>query len=218
MSDQQTWDAVDALVAALAPEDEALTQALRDAADAGLPDIGVTPTQGKLLALLARSIGATRILELGTLAGYSTIWLARSLPVGGHLVTLEFDPAYAAVARTNLDRAGVGERVDIRVGAAVDTLAAMDGERFDLVFIDADKRTYPEYLEAVVPMTRPGGLIVCDNVVRGGGVADPDDHDPNTIGARRLLEKLATDPRLDATAIQTVGTKGHDGFALAHVR
>jgi predicted O-methyltransferase YrrM len=208
---------VDRFLAGLfAPPDPALGQALEANAAAGLPAHDVSPTQGKLLEVLARAVRAHTILELGTLGGYSTIWLARALPPGGHLVTLEADPAYAEVARANIERAGFGAAVDLRVGKALDTLPQLPGP-FDLIFIDADKRANPEYLEWSLRLSRPGTLIVADNVVREGAVADPANPDASVQGARRFLELLAAEPRVSATAIQTVGAKGWDGFALAVV-
>jgi predicted O-methyltransferase YrrM len=186
-----------------------------DSAD--LPPHEVTPLQGRLLELLARLVGARSILELGTLGGYSTIWLARGLADGGRLVTLETEPEYARVARGNLERAGLADIVDLRVGPALETLPQLDGP-FDLIFIDADKRSNPDYLDEALRLSRPGTLIVADNVVRGGAVADPDASDPTVAGVRRFLELVGTHPRLDATAIQTVGSKGWDGFALVLVR
>jgi predicted O-methyltransferase YrrM len=183
----------------------------------GLPPHEVTPLQGRLLELLARLAGARSILELGTLGGYSTIWLARGLADGGRLVTLEADPEYARVARANLERAGLADIVDLRVGPALEALPQLDGP-FDLIFIDADKRSNPDYLDEALRLSRPGTLIVADNVVRGGAVADPDASDPTVAGVRRFLELVGADPRLDATAIQTVGSKGWDGFALVLVR
>ncbi|GGK38169.1 O-methyltransferase [Nocardia camponoti] len=189
-------------------------------AEAGLPPIDVSPPQGKLLNLLARSIGARRVLEIGTLGGYSTEWLARAVGDGGTVVTLEFEPRHAAVARENLDRAGVGDRVDIRVGAALDTLpeVAEDlGDPFDLVFIDADKVNNTNYVQWALRLTHPGSVIIVDNVVRGGAVADEQSADPNAQAGRDLVELLAAEPTLDATVIQTVGSKGWDGFAYAVV-
>jgi predicted O-methyltransferase YrrM len=183
----------------------------------GLPPHEVTPLQGRLLELLARLVGARSILELGTLGGYSTIWLARGLADGGRLVTLEAEPEYAGVARANLERAGLATVVDLRVGPALEALPQLEGP-FDLIFIDADKRSNPDYLGEAVRLSRPGTLIVADNVVRGGAVADADASDPSVTGVRRFLELVGEHPRLDATAIQTVGSKGWDGFALARVR
>jgi len=200
--------------------DLVLDAALAASAAAGLPAAGVTPTQGKLLELLARVRGARSILEVGTLGGYSTIWLARALPPDGHLVTLEVDRAYAQVARANLERAGMGEHAEVRVGDAVATLPALVDEGagpFDLVFIDADKASNDRYLEWAIELARPGTLIVADNVVRDGAVADPDSDDPSVQGVRRFFERLSVDPRVSATAIQTVGAKDYDGFALAVV-
>jgi predicted O-methyltransferase YrrM len=199
---QERWDAVDALIEdTLVRQDEAL--------DAAAGGIAVSPAQGKLLHLLARAIGARRVLELGTLNGYSAIWLARA---GAEVVTLELDPERAEVARANVDRAGVGDRVDIRVGPALELLDGVEGP-FDLVFIDADKASMPEYFAAVLPLTRTGGLIIGDNTVRDGRVLEPADE--NTAGARRFHEVVGAEAAIEATAIQTVGVKGHDGFVLA---
>jgi predicted O-methyltransferase YrrM len=210
-----TWQDVDAWLAErLVGTDEALDAALEAGRAAGLPDIAVAPLQGKLLALLAQMVGARAVLEIGTLGGYSTIWLARALPDDGRLVSLELDPAYAEVARANVERAGLGGRVDVRVGAALDTLPGVEGP-FDLVFIDADKRTTPVYFEWALRLTRPGSVIVGDNVVRGGALLEGDDE--SSEGMRRFVELMAAEPRVDATVIQTVGAKGWDGFALARV-
>ncbi len=206
---QERWDAVDAFI-----EDTLVRQ--DDALRAAAGGIAVSPAQGKLLHLLASSIGARRVLELGTLHGYSAIWLARALPGDGELLTLELDPERAEVARANVDRAGVGERVDIRVGPAADLLRDAAGP-FDLVFIDADKQGMPEYFAAVLPLTRAGGLIVGDNTVRGGAVADTDSDDERVAGARRFHEVVGAEPRVSATGIQTVGVKGYDGLVLALV-
>ena len=212
------WSAVDDYFDVLIGPDPVLDAAQADATAAGLPEIAVTPHQGKQLNLLARIGGARSILEIGTLGGYSTIWLARALPPGGRLVTLEYDPKHAEVARENLKRAGFGEDVvDIRVGAALDTLPTLTGP-FDFVFIDADKANLPGYVAAAVDLSRPGTTIVVDNVVRRGEVADPDATDPNVVGVQRMTEVIAAEPRLDATAVQTVGRKGYDGFVLAVVR
>jgi len=215
------WTAVDRYFAdLLLPADEALDAALESAARAGLPAIHVSPLQGRLLELLARAQGARRILEIGTLAGYSTIWMARALPPGGRLVTLEADARHAGVASENLARAGLAEVVELRLGPALETLPRLAAEGagpFDLVFIDADKPSYPEYLEWSLRLTRPGSLIVADNVVREGKVVDAASTDPNVLGTRRFNERLAAEPRLRATAVQTVGTKGYDGFAIAVV-
>jgi predicted O-methyltransferase YrrM len=187
---------------------------LEAALDSGLPPIDVTPSQGKLLHLLARLAGARAILELGTLGGYSTIWLARALPPGGRLVTIESEPVHAEVARRNLQDAGVADRVDLRVGRALEVLPELEAP-FDLIFVDADKASIPEYVEWSVRLGRPGTVVIVDNVVRGGDVANPDTTDAGSLAARRGLELLGAHARLDATAIQTVGAKGHDGFALA---
>lgn len=215
------WSAVDDYIAGqLLGPDPALDAALTHNAEAGLPAIDVSPAQGKLLHLLARGMGARRILEVGTLGGYSTIWLARALPEGGRLVTLELVPHHAETARTNLSRAGIGEQVEIRVGPAAEQLEQMiaAGEApFDFIFVDADKEGYPDYLRAAVRLSRPGTMIVFDNVVRAGGILHPDSDDPRIAGTRALFEAMAAEPRLSATAIQTVGVKKWDGFALAIV-
>jgi predicted O-methyltransferase YrrM len=222
---QESWSAVDAYVSDLLVEhDDALEQALADSADAGLPAIAVSPPQGKFLHLLARVHHAESVLELGTLGGYSTIWLARALPADGRLVTLEVDPAYAAVAASNIARAGVAERVEQRVGPALESMRALIAERagpFDLVFIDADKQRTPEYFELALELTHPGSVIVTDNVVRDGELVDADSADAGVQGMRRFHELLAADRsgarRVSATTIQTVGAKGYDGFTLALV-
>jgi predicted O-methyltransferase YrrM len=183
---------------------------------AGLPPHEVAPNQGRLLELLARAVGARAILELGTLGGYSTIWLARGLAEGGRVVTLESSPDYARVAAANFERAGVAGAVDLRVGPAAAILPELEGP-FDLIFIDADKRSNPGYLREALRLSRPGTLIVADNVVRGGAVVDAASTDPSVQGVREFLEMVAREPRLMATALQTVGSKGHDGFALALV-
>ncbi|MEW2547726.1 O-methyltransferase [Streptomyces sp. NPDC047002] len=217
----ETWTAVDAYLGdCLVPRDEALDAALRAGEAAGLPPISVTPHQGKLLHLIAQIQGARRILEIGTLGGYSTIWLGRALPDDGHLVTLEADPVHADVARRNLAHAGLAGRTEVRLGPALDTLAALVEEAvdpFDLVFIDADKPNNPRYLEWALRLTRRGSVIVGDNVVRGGAVADARTADPGVRGIREFLELTGRNPRLSATAVQTVGAKGYDGFSLARV-
>lgn len=214
---QELWSDVDRYITQLfIPPDPALDAAIEVSDAAGLPPIAVSPNQGKLLMLMARFGGARSILEIGTLGGYSTIWLARGLAEGGRVVTLEVDPAYAEVARVNLERAGVGDRVEIVVGDARETLAALSGP-FDLVFIDADKEGYPEYFVRALELSRVGTVIVGDNVVRDGAVIDPATDDPRVIGIRRFNELVAAEPRVDATAIQMVGTKGHDGFAVMMV-
>ncbi|SDZ17340.1 Predicted O-methyltransferase YrrM [Amycolatopsis xylanica] len=214
---QELWSTVDDyLTTTLSPDDPALEAARRRSDDAGLPPIAVAPNQGKLLHLLAKLAGARRILEVGTLGGYSTIWLARALPAGGELITLEFDPKHAEVARENLAAAGVGDRVDIRLGAAADTLPALDGT-FEFVFIDADKVNNPTYFTEALRLTKPGSVIVVDNVVRGGAVADAASTDPSILGIRRMNELIAAEPRVDATSLQTVGGKGYDGLTIALV-
>ena len=215
------WTAVDQYVNQLLVEqDPTLDAALETSTAAGLPAISVTPSQGKLLNLLARAIGARRILELGTLGGYSTIWLARALPAGGRVVTIESSPKHANVARGNLERAGVAPLVDLRVGAALDVLPLLSAERgdpFDFIFIDADKPNYPHYLEWAITLSRPGGLIVADNVVRDGAVVQARSDDPMVRGARDFNALLGSDHRVSGTIVQTVGAKGYDGFAVALV-
>ncbi|MGZ8795514.1 MAG: O-methyltransferase, partial [Gaiellaceae bacterium] len=215
------WTAIDRYLSdLLAPPDPVLEAALQASADAGLPPHDVAPNQGKLLHLLARLRGARAILELGTLGGISTIWLGQALPADGRLISLEADPAHAAVARANVEAAGLADRVEIRVGPALETLPRLAAEGhgpFDLVFIDADKARNAAYFEWALQLTRRGSLIVADNVVRGGAVADPASDEPSVQGVRRFLELLGAEPRVSATAIQTVGSKGHDGFALALV-
>jgi len=204
----------------LIPPDPALDAALAASAAAGLPAIAVTPTQGKLLQLLARALGARRILEVGTLGGYSTIWLARALAPGGRLVTLELEARHAEVARANFVRAGVADRIDLRVGPALETLPQLAGERggpFDLLFIDADKVNTPAYFQWALKLSRRGSLILVDNVARKGAVVEAGSDDPAVQGMRRFFEALAAEPRVSATALQTVGSKGYDGFALALV-
>jgi predicted O-methyltransferase YrrM len=213
----ERWRAVDDFITGmLVGPDPALDAALTANRAAGLPAIDVSPAQGKLLHLLARAIGARRVLEIGTLGGYSTIWLGRALGPDGRVVTLEREPRHAAVAADNLARAGLAEQVEIVVGPALETLPDLDGP-FDLVFVDADKPSNAAYLAQALRLSRPGALIVVDNVVRDGRVADPTDDDPAVVGSRRLTEALAAEPRLSATELQTVGSKGYDGFALALV-
>ena len=218
---QDRWTEVDRYLAALmTPPDAALDAALAALVEHGLPQIQVAPNQGKLLQLLARAIGARAILEIGTLAAYSTIWLARALPPDGRLITLEMNPEHAAVARANLERAGLARVTEVRVGRAIDLLPGLAAEAqgpFDFVFIDADKPSIPEYFDWALRLSRPGGLIVVDNVVREGAVADASSADANVQGVRRLNQRLATEPRVSATTIQTVGSKGYDGFTLALV-
>ncbi len=217
---QDRWSAVDDyLTDSLLGRDEVLEAALADSAAAGLPAINVAPNQGKLLQLLAQVQGARNILEIGTLGGYSTIWLARALPPGGRLVTLEYDPKHAEVARANIARAGFAGQVEVRVGRGVDSLPLIEAqglEPFDFVFVDADKPSNPDYFAWALKLTRPGALIVVDNVVRGGGVVDPAG-DANVQGVRRMFEMIAAEPRVSATAVQTVGSKGWDGLALIRV-
>jgi predicted O-methyltransferase YrrM len=218
---QERWNAVDRYIAErLLGDDPVLDQALSDSAAAGLPPIAVSPPQGKLLYLLARLHGARLVLELGTLGGYSTIWLARALAAGGRLVTIEAEPAYADVARKNLDRANLLGAVELRVGRALeqlDKLAAEQPPPFDLVFIDADKQNTPQYFRWALRLSRPGGLIITDNVVRSGGIADAQTDDPRAQAMRSFHELLAGEPRVSATTIQTVGSKGYDGFTVALV-
>ena len=215
------WTAVDDYVdGLLVDQDAALLDALATSNGAGLPSINVTPPQGKLLHLLTRAIGARRVLELGTLGGYSTIWLARALAPGGRVVTIESDEKYAAVARGNIARAAVDDRVDLRVGRAIDVLPAIEREGlgpFDVIFIDADKPGTPDYFAWALRLARVGTLIVVDNVVRDGAVADAASRDPSVIAMRRVLELIAGEDRVSATVVQTVGAKGYDGLALALV-
>jgi predicted O-methyltransferase YrrM len=203
------WGEVEAYIAGLLVRDD-------PAIDGDLPPYEVSPLQGKLLHLLALIRGARTILELGTLGGYSTMWLARALPANGRLVTLEANAEYADVARANLGRAGLGDLVEVRLGPALDTLPQLSGP-FDLIFLDADKANNAEYLRWALELSRPGTVIVADNVVRGGAIVDAESANPSVQGVRRFFELLAGDPRVDATAIQTVGAKGWDGFALALV-
>jgi predicted O-methyltransferase YrrM len=218
---QDQWTAVDQYLAGLLiAADPALDGALADSAAHGLPAINVSPPQGKFLHLLARIHGARDILEVGTLGGYSAIWLGRALPPGGRLITLESDPKHAAIARANLDRAGLTGVVEIRLGPALETLPKLAAEGrgpFDLIFIDADKPSTTDYFACALKLSRPGTVIVVDNVVRNGGVIEPGHSDANALGARRFLETLAAEKRVTATAIQTVGGKGYDGFAVAVV-
>jgi predicted O-methyltransferase YrrM len=221
MSDSQHWDDVDAYFTAhLARNDEALEAALRDSEAAELPHVAVTAPQGKFLQILAQIQGARTILEIGTLGGYSTIWLARALPGDGRLITLEYNPRHAEVATRNIARAGLDQLVEVRVGPALESLPKLADENpapFDLVFIDADKNNNPHYVEWALRLTRAGSLIIVDNVVRGGRVADADSTAPDIQGTRTALELIGRHPRLSGTAIQTVGEKGYDGFALARV-
>jgi len=222
---QDTWASVDAYFSEkLIRSDDGLEAALRASDAAGLPAINISPTHGKLLNVLARTMGARRILEVGTLGGYSTIWLARALPPDGRLITLELDDHHAAVARANLRAAGVADHVEVRVGRAVELLAALVSEKqppFDMVFIDADKPSNLDYLTWALALTRPGSLIVVDNVVRNGEVVSATSADASVRGVRRMMDAIAHDPairdRVDATAIQTVGIKGYDGMALLRV-
>ncbi|NKG32066.1 MULTISPECIES: O-methyltransferase [Erwinia] len=217
---QPRWTQVDQyLVEQLVPQDAALLAALENNQAAGLPAIDVAPNQGKLLNLLAKMVGAKRILEIGTLGGYSTLWLARALPEDGKVITLEYEAHHAEIAAQNIRRAGLESKVTIRVGAALDTLPTLaDAAPFDMIFIDADKRNNPAYLEWAIQYSRSGTLIIGDNVVRNGRVADGDTSDWNIQGVRDFLSQMGHDPRLDATAIQTVGAKGWDGFSLALVK
>jgi len=221
LSDQPLWTAVDRYFEGqLIDPDDTLTAAVADSATHGLPEIAVTATQGRLLELIARIHRARSILEIGTLGGYSTIWLARALPPEGSLVSLELSAHHADVARRNVERAGFGAVVDIRVGPALDTLATLSaagGARFDFVFIDADKQHNPDYFAAALRLTGPGAVIVVDNVVRDGAVLDATGTDPLTVGVRTLFAQIAENPQVSATAIQTVGAKGWDGFLLARV-
>jgi predicted O-methyltransferase YrrM len=217
----EQWTAVDRyLTDLLVAPDQALEAALQTSAEAGLPPISVTPNQGKLLQLLAKMQGARNILEIGTLGGYSTIWLARALPPGGRLVTLEAEPLHARIAQKNITRAGLGKIVEVLLGPALETLRQLVAEKrdpFDFIFIDADKENYPDYFVWSLKLSRRGTCIIADNVVRNGAVIDPADEDPRVQGVRRFNELLAADPRVSATTLQTVGSKGYDGFMLAIV-
>ncbi|WP_341998252.1 O-methyltransferase [Microbacterium sp. LWH7-1.2] len=215
----ETWRRVDAyLTQLLVGHDPGLDQAVADQNDAGLPAIEVAPVNGKLLHLIARMSGARRVLEIGTLGAYSTIWLARGIPAGGQVVTIEAEPLNAEIARANLDRAGVGDKVEIRLGRAADVLPTLEGDApFDLVFIDADKESNTIYLDWAARLGRPGTVVMVDNTVRGGEVANPATENPQIIGVQRGLEMLGRDPRFDATAIQTLDAKGYDGIAIALV-
>lgn len=215
---QHTWTAVDTyLEAHYLAQDAAMDDILKASEAADLPEINVAPNQGKMLMILAMAIGARRILEIGTLGGYSTVWLARGMAADGELITLEYEPAHAEVARANIARAGYAEQVTVRVGAAVDTLAQLQAENtppFDLVFIDADKPNNVNYIRGAMALARPGALIVVDNVVRDGEVLDAASDDESVQGVRDMNTFIANEPRLTATAVQTVGSKGYDGFAL----
>ncbi|MGC2160943.1 MAG: O-methyltransferase [Silvibacterium sp.] len=218
---QKTWTAVDDYInRMLVPSDPVLDAALQASAAAGLPEIAVTPSQGKLLHLLALSQSARNILEIGTLGAYSTIWLARALPAEGRLITLEFSPKHAEVALANIARAGLSDKVELRQGPALETLpelAAEGIEPFDLIFIDADKQNNAGYFEWALKLSHPGSLIFVDNVIRDGAVADPATTDPMVQGVQRLNDMLARETRVIATTVQTVGSKGYDGFTLALV-
>ncbi len=215
---QELWTAVDSYIKEkMIPADAALSAAQQSGIDAGLPPIAVSPAQGKLLHLLARMCGAKNVLEIGTLAGYSTIWMARALPAGGHVITLEMDAKHAEVSRENFAMAGLADVVELRLGSALDSLPKLVGERrgpFDLIFIDADKKNIPAYLDWSLKLSRPGTVIVVDNIIRDGKVIDADSKDPDIQGVRQFNDLLATDKRVSATEIQTVGEKGYDGFAL----
>ncbi|ARP70017.1 O-methyltransferase [Streptomyces pluripotens] len=221
MSGAQLWNDVDDYFSSqLSTDDEALRAALRDSGAAGLPPISVTATQGKFLQLLAQVQGARNILEIGTLGGYSTIWMARALPEDGRLVSLEYNAKHADVAARNLARAGLERIAEVRVGAALESLPKLADENpapFDLVFIDADKANNAHYVEWALRLTRAGSLIVLDNVVRGGRITDARSTEPDIVGTRAAIELIAGHPRLSGTAIQTVGSKGYDGFAMARV-
>jgi predicted O-methyltransferase YrrM len=220
-ADPPVWAEVDDYFSKLlVPPDASFAAAIKANQQAGLPQIDVTALQGKFLDFLVRISGARCVLEIGTLGGYSTLWLARALPGDGRIVTLELDPHHAEVARANLENAGVLDSVDLIVGPAIETLPTLRDSAaapFDLIFIDADKQSYPEYLRWALKLSRPGTVIVADNVVRQGKVVEPDCEDPNVQGVRRFTELVAAEPRLSATVLQTVGTKGYDGFALAVV-
>jgi len=214
---QSLWNDVDTYFErSLIGEDVGLDAAREASLAAGLPDIAVAPNQGKLLHILARSVNARRILEVGTLGGYSTIWMARALPADGELVSLEYNPRHAEVARENIARAALSSKVSVIVGSAIDALPTLKGP-FDLSFIDADKRSNPDYFRWALKLSRKGSLIVVDNVVRGGRILNAATDDPDVQGIRRFFEIIAAEPRVVSTAIQTVGSKGHDGLAIALV-
>jgi len=216
------WASVDAFFEAkLLRDDPVLEACLRSSRAAGLPEIQVSPVQGRLLELMVGATGARRVLEIGTLGGYSAICLARALPADGRLVTLEIEPRHVEVARTNVDRAGLSSKIEIRLGPALETLPKLAAEHagpFDLVFLDADRPNNRSYIEWALRLTRPGSLVVVDNVVRGGEVADLHQRDPRVVGVREMIEAIASESCLRATAIQTVGNKGYDGFLLARVQ
>lgn len=218
---QDQWSAVDRYITdVMVASDSVLDGALQAATDAGLPAINVAPNQGKLLMILAQSMGVRSILEIGTLGGYSTIWLARALPAGGKIITLELDPKHAEVARANFVRAGLDQVIEVRVGSALESLPQLAAEEqgpFDLVFIDADKAGTAAYFDWALKLTRKGSMIIVDNVVRNGGVIDANSTDESVQGIRRFNEVLAAEPRVSATAIQTVGSKGYDGLCVALV-
>jgi predicted O-methyltransferase YrrM len=218
---QEQWTTVDRYIDELLVRPDSVLEATVTASSAaGLPPIQVSPSQGKLLQVIAQIRGTRNILEIGTLGGYSTIWLARALPPGGHLISLEVNPKHAEVARANLARAGLGEVAEVREGQALESLPRLAKEGrgpFDFIFIDADKPSYPDYLTWALKLSKAGTVILADNVVRGGAVADPTSTDPNVRGVRRFNELLAAETRVSATAIQTVGSKGYDGFAIAFV-
>ncbi|MFC8271151.1 O-methyltransferase [Streptomyces sp. NPDC057271] len=218
---QDQWTAVDRyFTELLAPADEALAATLADSTAAGLPEIAVAPNQGKLLNLLVSMCGARSVLEIGTLGGYSTIWMARALPADGRMISLEYNPAHADVARANIARAGLEKVVEVRTGAALDTLPELQTEGagpFDFVFIDADKVNNPNYVAWALKLSRPGTVIVVDNVVRGGAILEAETDDPAVTGTRAMFELVSREPRLDATAFQTVGVKDYDGLLLARV-
>ena len=215
---KELWTAVDQYICGqLVPADPVLDQVLESSAAAGLPPIAVTPNLGKLLYLLARIQGARKILEIGTLAGYSTIWLARALPPGGRLITLEADPKHAEISRNNIAKAGLSQMVEVRLGDALEALPKLQAENcgpFDLIFVDAEKRDNPDYFVWSLKLSRPGTILVFDNVVRDGAVIDPSNTTPSVEGIRRFNELVAAEPRVTGTAIQTVGSKGYDGFAV----
>jgi predicted O-methyltransferase YrrM len=218
---QNEWIAVDEYISSLLVQpDAALNETLKTSAAAGLPSINVSPCHGKMLHILARMNRAQNILEIGTLGGYSTIWLARALPANGRLITLEIDPKHAEVAKKNLNRAGVADRVELRLGPALTSLSQIESERrdpFDFIFIDADKPNNSNYFEWALRLSRPGSAIVVDNVVRSGKIVDPQNQEPNVEGVRQLNDMLSREKRVSVTEIQTVGVKGYDGFALAIV-
>lgn len=217
VTDPELWSKVDDyFVEKLCPNDNALENALKNNAEKGLPNIDVSATQGKLLNLYVKMTGAKRVLEVGTLGGYSSIWMARALPEGGKLATIEYEKHNAEVAKDNIEKAGLSHVIDIHIGAALDVIPTLEGP-FDFVFLDADKKNNPNYLELVLKLSKPGTIIVCDNVVRNGTLLDPETSDERVAGSRKFVEAVSANPHLEATGVETVGEKGWDGYVIARV-